>query len=109
VADADPYWGGAAAINASVLLANDKDYAGMLALLNRYGYLYDERNRSSDDLAVAYNNRCYAYMKLGQPERALQDCDTSLQFGSLPETFSKQKDLMRELDSRAPLGDDGQD
>jgi hypothetical protein len=94
-------------IQLSVLYARRKQLTEMLDLLNRYLYLYDERSRSKGELATAYNNRCYAHMELGELEKAVQDCAASLRFGSLPEAFAKQKRLVKRLDARAPLGDDG--
>jgi hypothetical protein len=38
-----------------------------------------------DDLAVAYNNRCFADMKLGELNKALEDCTMSLKYGQLRE------------------------
>lgn len=54
-------------------------------------------------MAVAYNNRCYAYMELGELEKALADCTQSLRYGSIPDAFRKQQELVAQLGpSEAP-------
>ena len=39
----------------------------------------------------------YAYMELGQLEKALDDCKASLKYGSLPDAYRKQQELMKRL------------
>jgi hypothetical protein len=75
------------------------DYAGSLAVLNKYTYFFDESMQPADDLAMSFNNRCFAYMKLGQLQRALDDCNTSLKYGRLPDALQKQQELTRMLKS----------
>jgi len=36
-------------------------------------------------------------MQLGELQQALDDCTTSLRFGSLPEAYAKQQDLLKTL------------
>ena len=50
-----------------------------------------------DDLAIAYNNRCFALMKTGELEKALQDCQTSLKYGKIPDALQKQQQLLKML------------
>jgi hypothetical protein len=50
-----------------------------------------------EDLAASYNNRCYSYMKLGDLEKALDDCTTSLKYGKIPDAFHKQQELMKRV------------
>jgi tetratricopeptide (TPR) repeat protein len=54
------------ALDMSYDFGQKRDYAGQLASMDRYAYLFDARIQSRHDLAVAYNNRCFAYMKLGR-------------------------------------------
>jgi hypothetical protein len=63
--------------------------------LNKYKYLYDPATDSRDDIAVSYNNRCYAYMQLGELHEALDDCTASLKYGSLPDAYPKQQELIK--------------
>ncbi len=102
VADsADNWLRDGAAIEMSVILGNKNDVAGELALLNRYPYLFDPNLQPPDDLAVAFNNRCYAYMKLGLLKQALDDCNTSLRYGRIPDAIQKQQELIKQLGVKA--------
>jgi tetratricopeptide (TPR) repeat protein len=85
--------GVSAVIQMSVIQAHRKDLAAMLAVLNAHDYVYDERVRRKEDLAVVYNNRCYAYMELGELQNAQRDCNESLRFGSIPDAIAKQQRL----------------
>jgi tetratricopeptide (TPR) repeat protein len=86
-----------AAIRMSMIYFNRKDDKGALDVLNKYTYLYNPNTTSRDDVAVAYNNRCYAYMQLGELRKALDDCTESLKYGSIPDAFRKQQELMKRL------------
>lgn len=97
VADSEQTNRAYAAIQISVLYAKRNDMPNMLAALNRYDYLYDAGQVSRQDVAIAYNNRCYAKMQLGQLEAALKDCDASLEYGNLPDARAKQQDLQKRL------------
>jgi hypothetical protein len=48
-------------------------------------------------MAVAYNNRCYAFMQLGQLKEALDDCRASLKYGSIPDAYRKLQQLVKRL------------
>jgi hypothetical protein len=48
-------------------------------------------------MAVAYNNRCYAYMQLGALKQALEDCTASHKYGSIPDAIRKERELARRL------------
>jgi len=86
-----------AAISMSVIDFDRKDPRGALDVLNKYTFLYDPNSTSRDDIAVAYNNRCYAYMLLGDLHKALSDCTASLKFGNLPDAVRKEQDLLKRL------------
>lgn len=86
-----------AAIELSMIYFNRKDNKGALDLLNRYPYLYDTRVTAKDNVAVSYNNRCYAYMELGELQKALDDCNASLANGSIPDAFKKKEELIARL------------
>lgn len=90
-----------AAIAVSVILGNEKQYERMLRVFERWPYLFDERTQRKGDLAVAYNNRCFAHMRLGSLEDALADCTESLRHGSLPDAFAKQQTLIKRLEEKA--------
>jgi tetratricopeptide (TPR) repeat protein len=97
VADSEGYFSASAAIMMSTILFDRNDNQGALDILNKYAFLYDPYRTSRSDVAVAYNNRCYAYMQLGELEKALSDCTSSLRFGSLPDAYRKQQELVKRL------------
>lgn len=86
-----------AAIELSMIYFNRKDNKGALDALNRYAYLYDANVTNKYDVAVGYNNRCYAYMELGELQKALDDCNASLRYGSIPDAFKKREELVARL------------
>jgi tetratricopeptide (TPR) repeat protein len=86
-----------AAIDMSMIYFGRKDNHGALDVLNRYQYLYDLGQSQRETLAVSYNNRCYAYMELGELQKALDDCNQSLKYGSIPDAYSKQAELLKRL------------
>jgi tetratricopeptide (TPR) repeat protein len=86
-----------AAIAVSMIYFGRNDDQSALKALNKYKYLYDPHANNRDGIAVSYNNRCYAYMQLGQLKQALDDCTASLKYGSLPDAFRKQQELVRRL------------
>jgi tetratricopeptide (TPR) repeat protein len=90
-----------AAIDMSVDFGNKRDFAGQLASMNQHPYLFDPKLQAPDDLAVAYNNRCYAYMQLGQLHKALDDCTTSLNYGRIPDALHKEQELLKRLGNPA--------
>jgi Domain of unknown function (DUF4034) len=88
-----------AAIDMGHINALRGNYAGELAILDKYTYLFDAALQPPTDLAVSYNNRCFAYMKLGRLQKALEDCTTSLKYGRLPDALQKQQELVKMLKS----------
>jgi tetratricopeptide (TPR) repeat protein len=100
VAESESGFRSGAAIGISVILFNRKDMRGALDALNKYTYLYDPELSDKDDVAVGYNNRCYAYMQLNELRKALDDCTASLKYGSIPEAFRKQEELIKLLGTR---------
>jgi tetratricopeptide (TPR) repeat protein len=98
VADsADNWFRVGAALDMSYDFGQKGDFAGQLASMNRYPYLFDPALQPPHDLAVAYNNRCFAYMKLGRLKEALDDCTMSLKFDRIPDAFHKQQELLKLL------------
>lgn len=51
-------------------------------------------------LAVSYGNRCHARMKLGQLQKAPEDCETSLKYGQIPESVADRQELVEQLNTR---------
>ena len=84
----------AAAIDISVIYGRKNDMPAMLKALDSYHYLYDPATEDREDIAIAYNNRCYARMHLGDLRGALKDCSASLHFGNLPDAYAKQQQLI---------------
>jgi tetratricopeptide (TPR) repeat protein len=72
------------------------NYSTELAIFNKYPFVFADY-RPPEDLAVAYNNRCFAYMKLGELKKALDDCNDSLRYGRLPDALYKQQQLVKLL------------
>jgi len=102
VAESDHDFRTNAAIELSVIYARSNDMPHMLQTLNTYDFLYDEAHEHKKDIAIAYNNRCYANMQLGNLPEALKDCTASLRFDSLPDAFQKQQDIIRRLNTQEP-------
>jgi len=86
-----------AVIAISMIYFKLKDIRKALSVLNAYPYIYDPKLSVKSDVAVNYNNRCFAYMELGALKQALDDCNASLKYGSLPEAVRKQQEIMRRL------------
>lgn len=93
VADSEDNFRTSAAIDLSMLYFNRNDNQRALDVLNKYQYLYDPNMSSKQDMAVGYNNRCYAHMQLGELKEALDDCTASLKYGSIPDAYRKQQEL----------------
>ncbi|ANM11763.1 MULTISPECIES: hypothetical protein [unclassified Rhizobium] len=83
-----------------MLYFGQNDNNAALNVLNKYDYLYDLKAAGKDDVAVAFNNRCYAYMELGDYKKALDDCTNSLANGNIPDAYKKQQELLKLIASR---------
>ncbi len=99
VAGSDNRLRASAAIDMSMIYFGRNDDRGALDVLNRYTYLYDPAQTDKNDVAVSFNNRCYAYMQLDDLKKALDDCTQSLKYGSIPDAYSKQLKLMKLLNA----------
>ncbi len=97
VADSEGGFAASAAIAMSMIYFDRHDDQSALSVLNKYTFLYDPNRTVKSDVAVSYNNRCYAYMKLGELKKALDDCTQSLKYGSIPDAFRKQQELVKRL------------
>jgi tetratricopeptide (TPR) repeat protein len=97
VANSEYHLRGYAALDMSVIYSKRKEIQNSLDVLNKYGYLFDPKTQSKENIAASYNNRCYAYMELGELEKALEDCTASLRYGSLPDAIRKQQELLKQL------------
>lgn len=97
VADSESDYRASAAITMSLIYFDRDDNAGALRVLNQYSYLYDSNIQDKATVATAYNNRCYAYMQLGDLEKAFNECTASLKYGSLPDAYRKQQELVKRL------------
>ena len=86
-----------AAIDISIIYGDRGDPAGMLKVFDQHPFLFDEKGQEKSSLAVAFNNRCYAKMKLEKLEEALSDCTTSLKYGNLPDAYQKHQELTKRL------------
>jgi tetratricopeptide (TPR) repeat protein len=75
-------------------------YAVELEILEKYPFVFDSSLQPPNDLAVAYNNRCFAHMKLGELNKALEDCTMSLKYGRLPDALQKQQQLRQQLSAQ---------
>jgi tetratricopeptide (TPR) repeat protein len=97
IADSDHGFRTQAAISMSLIHQNLKDYRRSLEVLNKYTFLYDATTQNKNNIAASYNNRCSAYMQLGELKRALEDCTASLKYGSIPDAYRKQQELVKRL------------
>lgn len=96
-ADLQGYFAPYAAIAMTMIYFDRNDNQSALNVLNKYTFLYDANRTGRSQVAVAYNNRCYAYMQLGELKKALDDCNHSLAYGSIPDAFRKKHELMERL------------
>jgi tetratricopeptide (TPR) repeat protein len=87
----------AAVINLEHIHALRGEYAAQLEIFSKYPFIFDASLQPPDDLAIAYNNRCFALMKTGELAKALQDCQTSLKYGKIPDALQKQQQLLKML------------
>jgi tetratricopeptide (TPR) repeat protein len=101
VADSEDSFRTSAAIDISMIYFNRNDNKSALDVLNKYTFLYDTETNSKSGMAVSYNNRCYAYMQLGELKKALDDCTASLKYGSIPDAYRKMQELNRRLTAAA--------
>ncbi|MDL2400783.1 tetratricopeptide repeat protein [Rhizobium mayense] len=93
-------WRASAAIGLSMIYFGRNDNPEALNVLNKYDYLYDVKSTGKDDVAVAFNNRCYAHMELGDLKKALEDCTASLANGNIPDAYKKQQELLKRIAAR---------
>jgi tetratricopeptide (TPR) repeat protein len=91
-----------AIIDLEISYSNRGDNHTALDILNKYEFMYDPQRTERDWVAIAFNNRCYSRMQLGQLKEALDDCTQSLKYGSIPDAYDKQLKLMKMLDVSAP-------
>lgn len=84
-----------AAIDLSMMAFARKDLPGALNVLERYTFLYNPELVDRTNVAVAYNNLCYAQMELKAFDKALEACTQSLRYGNLPDAYRKQQELVR--------------
>jgi tetratricopeptide (TPR) repeat protein len=103
VADSENEIRASAALAMSTIYFDRNDFQAALNILNKYGYLYNSDVETKATVAASYDNRCYAYMQLGDLRKALSDCTTSLKYGSLPDAYSKQQELERRLKGSGAL------
>jgi len=100
---ADNWYRVGAAQDMSYIYGEKHDYAAELTSLNQHAYLFDPALQAPGDLAVSFNNRCYAYMQLGHLHEALADCTASLKYGHIPDAYRKQLLLMARLGIKSTL------
>lgn len=72
----------------------------MLDTLERYTYLYDDSESERQQIAIAYNNRCYPEMQLKRLHKALADCSKSREYGNLPHVYARQQKRIERLTNR---------
>jgi tetratricopeptide (TPR) repeat protein len=93
----DEYFASYAVIDMSMIYFGRNDIPGALNVLNAYPLIFDTARTDKSQVAIAYNNRCYALMQLGQLKAALSDCSQSLRYGNLPDALRKQQELTDRL------------
>jgi tetratricopeptide (TPR) repeat protein len=90
-----------AVINLGHINALRGNYATVLEIFEKYPVIFDESLQAPEDLAIAYNNRCFSLMKIGELQKALYDCQTSLKYGKLPDALQKQQQLIKMLGAKS--------
>lgn len=104
MADLDGSFRTSAAIAMLMVYFKRGDSRSALDVLNKYQFLYDTNVTSKSNIAVSYNNRCYAYMQLGLLREALSDCRASLKYGNIPDAYRKLQELVGRIGSdKAPI------
>ncbi len=105
VADGSDNWFRAgAALDMSYDLGRKQDYLGQLASMNAHDFIFDPKMQGRHDVAVAYNNRCFAQMQLGHLREALGDCTKSLEYDRLPDAVQKRQTLLSKLNESPEAG-----
>jgi tetratricopeptide (TPR) repeat protein len=102
VADSESDWRSYAAVNWAYTVFKKGDFAGALAVMDAHPFMFDEAHEEPQSLAMAFNNRCYVYKKLGELQKALDDCTTSLKYGKLPDALQKQQELLKQITGAKP-------
>jgi len=97
VADSENEFRASAALATTKIYFDRNDFQAALEVLNKHAYLFDPEVEDKPTAATSYDNRCYAYMQLGDLQKALADCSASLKYGSLPDAYRKQEELQRRL------------
>jgi hypothetical protein len=70
----------------------------LAAAPEKYPFVFNAQIQTAENLAIVYNNRCYACLKSGEFKKALDDCNTSPRYGRLPDALHKQQELTKRLD-----------
>jgi tetratricopeptide (TPR) repeat protein len=95
----DQTWRGNAIINGSILI---DDPQGVVDWFNAFPDVFDENSKTvnQETIADAYNNRCYAYQRLGELQKALDDCNASLRHGDLQLAAMKRQQILQALKNK---------
>ena len=96
----DNYIRAGAVINLDHMYSLQGKYSRELEVFDKYPFVFDTQIQTEEDLAMAYNNRCFVYMKLGELNKALEDCRMSLKYGRLPDALQKQQQLQKLLSAQ---------
>ena len=96
-ADSESNYRVGAAVNWAYVLFKNNDFAGALAVMDAHPFIFDEDEARPAELAMSFNNRCFVYKKMGELQKALDDCTTSLKYGKLPDALQKQQELLRAI------------
>jgi tetratricopeptide (TPR) repeat protein len=99
VAASDDRFNASAALDLSLIYGDMAAYDKIIQVFSTYSSVFDPDEETRRTVAVAYNNRCYAYLKLRQLKRALEDCDKSLQFDTIPDALQKKHEILAVLES----------
>jgi tetratricopeptide (TPR) repeat protein len=102
VADSESDFRTEAAIDWAYVVFKKGDFAGALAVMDAHPFMFDEAHQQPENLAMAFNNRCYVYKKMGELQKALDDCTTSLKYGKLPDALQKQQELLKQIAGAKP-------
>lgn len=76
------------------------DYRSAVKTLNNYPALFDPDIVGTSFVFTSFNNRCLAYSKIGELQKALNDCTEALKYNWAQTTYQLQQELQQKLGKR---------
>lgn len=95
VADSGNFLRADAAVSIARVYGNGGDMQNVINTFDKYSFVFNEHNQSRENMAIIYYNRCYAYMKLGELQKALDDCDASIKYNKFPSAYDIRQEIIK--------------